>query len=78
MVGKGAVSILQGKGARARWAAEQGKGARARWVAEQSPQSSRAEPPEADAKGDQCGMEQHWCVEISCLSSGLEPASLIP
>ena len=37
-----------------------------------SPQSSREEPPPADTKGDQHG------VELSCLSSGLEPASVIP
>ena len=38
-----------------------------------SPQTSRADPPAADATGDQRGTEQH-----GCLSSGLEPASAVP
>ena len=39
-----------------------------------SPQSSRAEPPEADAKGDLCGMEQHsgvWNSAVSAVVSNL-------
>ena len=43
----------------------------------QSPQSSRAEPPVTDGKGDQHSGEAPWCVELSCLSSGLEPASVV-
>ena len=44
----------------------------------QSPPSSRAEPPVADAKRDQPGVEQHSGVWSLALSSGLEPASVIP
>ena len=36
----------------------------------QSPQSSRADPPVADAKGDQCGVEQHsgmWSSAVSAV-----------
>ena len=44
----------------------------------QSPQSSRAEPPAANVKGEQCGMAALWCVELGCLSSGLEPVSVTP
>ena len=43
----------------------------------QSPQSSRAEPLAANAQGDQRGASV-WCVELGCLNSGLEPASVIP
>ena len=48
MVGKGVVTVLQGR--MLELGGQQGR---------QSPQSSRAEPPVADAKGDQHGVEQH-------------------
>ena len=34
-----------------------------------SPQSSRADPPLADAKGDQCGLEQHSGVWSSAVAA---------
>ena len=53
----------------------------------QSPQSSREEPPEANAKGDQYGMKQHsgvWGLAVSAVvwhlpllyleSGGLQPS----
>ena len=43
-----------------------------------SPQSSRAEPPAADAKVDVWGGAALRCAELGCLSGGLEPASVIP
>ena len=41
----------------------------------QSPQSSRAKPLAATAKGDQCGVEQHsglWSFSVACLSYTLK------
>ena len=67
MVGKGVISIFQGGISGARWAAGQVKS---------SVQQDRA-------SGSQCQGRSVWhraalwCVELGCLSSGLEPASLI-
>ena len=63
MVGKVVVGVLQGRISRARWAAGQ------KYLVQQGSASSRPEPPVADAKGDQCGMEQHSGVWSSAASA---------
>ena len=67
-VGKGVVSILQGRISRARWTVGQVK----------SPvQQGRASGSRCQGRSAWCGAAL-WCVELGCLSSGLETASVIP
>ena len=66
-MGKEVVSVLQGRISRARWTVGQMKSS-----------VQEAEPPVADAKGDQHGNGAALgCVELGSLSSGLEPDSVI-
>ena len=61
-MGKRVASILQGRISGARWAAGQ------------CSQSSRAEPPATDAKGDEHGVEQHsgvWSWAVSAVVRSL-------
>ena len=44
----------------------------------QNPQSIGAEPPVSVAKGSAWHGAVLWCVELGCLSSDLEPASVTP
>lgn len=66
-MGKEVVTVFQGRLSRARWSVGQAKSS-----------VQQAELLAADVKGDQHGVEKYWCVEFTCLSSGLEPASVIP
>ena len=67
-MGKGVVSVLKGRISGARWAAEQTKS---------SVQQGRASSGQYQGRSAWRGAAS-WCVELGCLSSGLEPASVVP
>ena len=62
------VSVLQGRTSRARWAAEQAKSSVQQGRASGGRWLGRSAWNEAAL----------WCMELGCLNSGLEPASVIP
>ena len=66
-VGKGVFSILQGRISVARWATGQAKS---------SVQQGRASGGQCQGRSSWHGAAL-WCVELSCLSSGLESASVV-
>ena len=68
MVGKGVVSVLQGRVSGARWAAGQAKS---------SVQQGRSSVGWCQGRPGWPGAAL-WCVELSCCSSGLEPAPVVP